>query len=234
MASNEFGFKSTRSPPFIEELKEFEDKMLKLVSDIKFKETPRKSSFQKKMSSDIKEKIRRSDDLLIKADKTSNFYRMKLENYEELLHNNITKTYKIDDSLATSIVKKSKNIAENLGLDDRIETTAKKEPFITLEDHKPNFDTNPKCRLTNPAKTEIGKISKQILDRINKRTIAKTNTKLWRNTRQLIEWFKGIRNKPAHRFISFDVVEFYPSITGVANQSTRLRVAVRQDHARRT
>ena len=111
-----FGFKSTRSPPFIEELKEFEDKMLKLVSDIKFKENPRKSSFQKKMSSDIREKIRRSDDLLIKADKTSNFYRMKPENYEELLHNNITKTYKkIDDSLATSIKKKSKNIAENLG-----------------------------------------------------------------------------------------------------------------------
>ena len=98
------------------------------------------------MSSDIKEKIRKSDDLLITADKTSNYYCMKPENYEELLYNNITKTYKkIDDRLTTSIEKKSKNIAENLGLDDRIETTAKKEPIITLKDHKPNFDTNPKC-----------------------------------------------------------------------------------------
>ena len=146
------------------------------------------------MSSDIKEKIRRSDDLFITVDKTSNYYRMKPENYEELLHNNITKTHKkIDDSLATRLEKKSKNITENLELDDRIETIAKKEPFITLKDHKANFDTNPKCQLINPAKTEIRKISKQILDRINKRTIEKTNTKLWRNTRQVIEWFKGIR-----------------------------------------
>ena len=67
------------------------------------------------MSSDIKDKIRGSNDLLIKADKTSNYYRMKPENYEELLHNNITKTYKkIDDSLATSIEKKSRNIADYL------------------------------------------------------------------------------------------------------------------------
>ena len=166
------------------------------------------------MSSNIKEKIRRSDDLLIKADKTSNFYRMKPENYEELLHNNITKTYKkIDDSLATSIEKKSKNIAENLGLDDRIETTGKKEPFITLKDHKPNFDTNPKCRLINPAKTENWKNKqtdtgqdKQTNDRENEyQTLEKHET-----AHRVVQ---SIRNKPAHRFISFDVVEFYPSIT---------------------
>ena len=41
--------------------------------------------------------------------------------------------------------------------------------YHTPKDHKPNFGSNPKCRLINPTKTEIGKISKQILERINKR-----------------------------------------------------------------
>ena len=58
-------------------------------------------------------------------------------------------------------------IAKRLNLDDRVNTTAKREAFITLKDHKPNFANNPTCRLINPAKSEIGKISKQILDRIN-------------------------------------------------------------------
>ena len=33
------------------------------------------------------------------------------------------------------------------------------------------------------------------------------------NTASVIEWFKAIENKQAHNFISFDVVEFYPSIS---------------------
>ena len=188
--------------------------MLKLVSDIKFKENPHKNDFQKKLSSDIKNTIKGSNELLIKADRTSNFYRMKPDNYDKLLHNNVTKTNKkIDNNIEASIERKSKSIAEELELDDRIEITAKKEPFITLKDHKPNFDTNPKGRLINPTKSEIGKISKQTLDRINKRVMEKTKTNLWRNTREVIKWFQAIENKSTYRFISFDVVEYYPSIT---------------------
>ena len=40
-----------------------------------------------------------------------------------------------------------------------------------------------------------------------------TNANIWRNTRQVIEWFKSIDNKSAYRFISFDVIDYYPSIT---------------------
>ena len=59
-------------------------------------------------------------------------------------------------------------------------------PFITLKDHKPNFRNNPTCRLINPTKPEIGKISKQILEKIN--TDVKTATKLnqWKNTDEVI------------------------------------------------
>ena len=68
---------------------------------------------------------------------------------------------------ADSIELKAKDIAKKLQLDSRINSTAKREAFITLKDHKPKFANNPTCRLINPAKSEIGKISKQLLDRVN-------------------------------------------------------------------
>ena len=39
----------------------------------------------------------------------------------------------------------------------------------TLKDHKENFLNNPTVRLKNPAKNELGRISKARLDNINKR-----------------------------------------------------------------
>lgn len=41
------------------------------------------------------------------------------------------------------------------------------DTFITLNDHKPNFTTNPKCRLINPLKSELGKVSKFLIEKVN-------------------------------------------------------------------
>ena len=61
---------------------------------------------------------------------------------------------------------------------------------------------------------KIGKISKQILANINKTIRTQTQAKQWtNNTLQVIDWFKNLENKNNMRFIKFDVVEFYPSIT---------------------
>ena len=49
----------------------------------------------------------------------------------------------------------------------RTEKIAKQQAFIALKDHKDNFANHPTCRLINPAKSELGKVSKQILDNIN-------------------------------------------------------------------
>ena len=49
---------------------------------------------------------------------------------------------------------------------DRMLSNGEDEAFITLKDHKANFQNNPKVRLLNPAKNEIGCISKSILDKI--------------------------------------------------------------------
>ena len=39
--------------------------------------------------------------------------------------------------------------------------------FISLKDHKADFENHPKCCLINPAKSSLGKVSKSILDNIN-------------------------------------------------------------------
>ena len=106
-----------------------------------------------------------------------------------------------------------KNIATKLDLSDRIDTTANKESFITLKDHKPNFNNKPTCRLINPCKSEIGKISKQILQRINTKIIKSTNLNQWKNTDEVITWYNKVNNKSKSSFICFDVCEFYPSIS---------------------
>ena len=60
-----------------------------------------------------------------------------------------------------------KHIADKLSIGNRIECMKKREAFISLKDHKENFENNPKCRLINPAKSDSGKISKLILDKVN-------------------------------------------------------------------
>ena len=78
---------------------------------------------------------------------------------------------------------------------------------------KPNFDNKPTCRLINPTKSEIGIISKAILDRINSKIVRASKFNQWKNSTSVIEWFKAIEYKQQHSFICFDIVEFYPSIS---------------------
>ena len=98
-------------------------------------------------------------------------------------------------------------------MNDRIEKLAMKEAFITLKDHKPNFSDHPTCRLINPSKSEIGTISKHILDDINTCIITSTRINQWKNTASVLKWFNSLENKSSLSFICFDVCEFYPSIT---------------------
>ena len=139
---------------------------------------------------------------------------MDSNTYNILLQKNITKTYKkVQTNTMNSIELEAKEIARKLHLQDRVNTTAKREAFITLKDHKPNFANNPTCRLINPAKSEIGKISKQILDQINKTIVNHFHLNQWKNTRAVLNWLNGIQHKEKHSFIAFDVADFYPSIS---------------------
>ena len=154
-----------------------------------------------------------SSKLLIPADKTTNFYKLEPQKYSELLEQNITKSYKkANNDTAQKIQQEDTKITVKLGIDDRVDITAKKEAFITLKDHKPNFANKRTCRLNNRTKSEVGKISKQILDRINKKIAAATKINQWKNTSSIIKRFNNIGDRDKHNFICFDIVEFYPSI----------------------
>ena len=50
----------------------------------------------------------------------------------------------------------------------------KTQSYITLKDHKPEFHAHPTCCLIKPSKSEIGIISKRILDEIHTTIIQKT------------------------------------------------------------
>ena len=93
-----------------------------------------------------------------------------------------------------------------------MEVNSNSNCFVSLKDHKDNFANNPKTRLLNPAKNEIGRISKDILDNINKSLRSTLQLNQWKNTVDVIDWFKKIKNKPQHKFVVFDVKDFYPSI----------------------
>ena len=82
-----------------------------------------------------------------------------------------------------------------------------------LKDHKENFQSTLLCRLINPAKSEMGVVSKKILNNIINNVRSKTDVNLWKNSGSVIEWFRGLEENGKHTFISFDIVEFYPSIS---------------------
>ena len=76
----------------------------------------------------------------------------------------------------------AKSIAKELKLDIKIEQFANKKPYVTLKDQKDNFLNSPKCRLINPAKSEIGIVSKHYLENVNDSIRRKRELEQWRNT----------------------------------------------------
>ena len=89
----------------------------------------------------------------------------------------------------------------------------KQNCFITLKDHKPNFQNNPTVRLLNPVKNELGQISKTILDKIYVNIRNSLHLNQEKNTQEVIDQFKAIDIKHQYKFIVFDIKDFYPSIS---------------------
>ena len=146
-------------------LEPFEDDMFTMVENIKFRKI--NNALQKSLRRDI-QTINASPKLFAFADNSRNIYQLEKQEYEKLLRDNITSKYKLApvDSV-NNINRELKLIASRLGIGNRLETMNKTNAFITLKDHKENFENNPKCRLINPAKSQLGIVSKQILEKIN-------------------------------------------------------------------
>ena len=152
--------------------------------------------------------------MLAFADKSTNLYEVSRKRYENLLQDNITQTYKrASPGVKRKIDKESMEFARHIGIDDRMECYSDQHAFITLKDHKDNFKNNPKCRLINPSKSEVGRIHKAYLSNIISTLAGKIGSNQWRNTPQVINWFKNLTHRENRRFIKFDITHFYPSIS---------------------
>ena len=106
-----------------------------------------------------------------------------------------------------------KHIAKKLEHRDRIEHLVRNPAFITVKDHTENFNSKLPCRLINPSKSELGKVSKRKLEKINKVMIQYLNLHQWKNSTSVIKWFTALENKTDCVFIKFEIREFYPPIT---------------------
>ena len=104
-------------------------------------------------------------------------------------------------------------ITEKLPISDRIEKIQETEAYITMKDHKESFPSKIPCRLINPSKFSVGKISKVILDKINDHIQKETSANQWKNTSLVIEWFLNIKEKKHSSFMVFDNESLYSSIT---------------------
>ena len=94
-----------------------------------------------------------------------------------------TKWKEANKNRINAINKTAKKIASDLELEDRIDKMQESECYITIKDHKEDFPNKLSCRLINPSKSDIGKVSKQILDKINSNVRASTEINQWQNSK---------------------------------------------------
>ena len=175
--SSRYGIKSNQCPPQRKDIIAFEEDMIDLVH--RAKTLKQRKDFKATKS---------SNKTLTSAGKTLNMYKLTKDEYNHLLDNGVTATYKkatkgIEDIInEEGITSKIFRYAKRADMFDRIEMNGASNCFITLKDYKENFFNYPTTRLINPAKDEIGRISKSILDKIYICLCKKLKLNEWKNT----------------------------------------------------
>ena len=205
-----YRFPTKRYGPWRDKLAGFENDLFKLIKRIKFRRL--RDEFQNSLAKDVK-RIKNSNKVIAFADKTNNLYKMEPDDYKKLLLDNITKDYKkCDPETMKRINSEANDIIVKHAIKGKIAKFQTSEPFVSIKDHKDRFPNLLACRLINPSKTNIGKVSKGILDRINNSIRSQSKLTQWKNSQEVIQWFEKIDKKAEKRFICFDIVSFYPSI----------------------
>ena len=171
----------------------FDVDLVDLVKNIKFCKV--RNDFQMKLREDLM-KVRSSKKTMTFADKTSNMYRLEKEEYHRLLQNAVTTTYKKSNKETERKINcEGIKYAKEADILDKVELNGTANCFITLKDHKGNFLNHPTTGLINPAKNEIGRIRKQILDQINSKPCEILKVNEWKNTANVINWFKNVESE---------------------------------------
>ena len=88
--------------------------------------------------------------------------------YKEILHDKITEKYKSDqDNVIDQNNKDGCNFTNKLNIKNELGKLNRKDANINFKDHKQNSENNKQARLINPIKTELGLISKNIIQRFS-------------------------------------------------------------------
>ena len=198
-------------PHHIKEMDKFEAEMIGMVKEIRFRKM--RNNIQQKMYEDMR-RIKESDSIFEKSDKSGNLYEKEKGKYKQMMFKEVVKHYrKAPPDLEKELNSEAKMLAHRLGIIDRVEKYNTKNCFITIKDYKSDFKTNPECRLINPAKTQIGRVSKTIVQDISALLRLALNINQWRSTKYCIKWFEEYDKNDWCSFIKYDIREFYPSIT---------------------
>ena len=138
-------------------------------------------------------------------EKTTNLYKVNTQDCKKLLLDNVTASHqKIEPTTINKINLEAIIIATKLNLYDRVEALSERNAFITSKNHKPSFLKSPKCSLIN---------RQIILDNINSSIRVNSDLNQRRNTSAAISWFEAIPNKRHSKFMKFDRVDLYSSIS---------------------
>ena len=100
---------------------------------------------------------------------------------------------KSDDKIIEKIDNESQEIISSTYINlnnKKIQKFSKVDAFLTVKDHKKDFPLNIKCRRINLRKNLLGKISKNILEKIVSEIKKKTTIIQWKNTCEEIKWFE--------------------------------------------
>ena len=105
-----------------------------------------------------------------------------------MINNAITSKYKTNsNNIKKQINIDGKKILRNREVLNRLEINGKSYSFITLKDHQKKINNNPTVRLINPAKNELGDISKAILGTTNNNIREAMGSNQWINTDTMID-----------------------------------------------
>ena len=136
-----YGLTSPYSPRQPKGLISFENDLVESIRNTKFKKI--RNNFQEKLKDNIKS-IKKSNKTMKSADKTSNMYRLTIEQYEQLIMNSIASTYKkANKNIKKHINMAKKNLIRDQEVIKRIKTNKETNSFITIKDHKKNLDNHP-------------------------------------------------------------------------------------------
>ena len=232
-----YGFKSPKTPklpkfedypypdrwPRIKEevkmFQKFEEALFEIPKKVKFRRWG--NELQDQMRRDLRN-IKRAGRVVVKGDKTRNYYSVAPEFYDRVLQKNIANEYtEAGPGELQQVNEEAAGVAAGLQMDDRVEEFQKQDAFVNFKDHKRGFSTaappeEVPVRLISPSKSQLGVIAKVKLQKLNATVRAATGVHQWTETKQAIKWFEGLpppsKSGMEWVFFQFDFCSFYSSI----------------------